>query len=105
MKIEINFRKFLCGIFKKGSWLYRVCDCKRYEPPEFVTVKLCKLCNKLVVAGCIASGNVIEVDYVKGEEPTERSVNHLSVAYPRHLRHRRVSTYSYLKNGTATPTS
>lgn len=35
----MNIRKWLCSLTSKGKWLYKVCDCKRYEsappiPPE-----------------------------------------------------------------------
>lgn len=29
----INFRKWLCSLTHKGTWLYSICDCQRYDPP------------------------------------------------------------------------
>ena len=46
--MSLNIRKFLCPFFKKGNWLYRTFDCKRYEPePIFVPVVVCFNTNLL----------------------------------------------------------
>lgn len=76
--LQINFRKFFCRYLGHFKAIYNLCDCKRYETTspelEYVTVKVCDLCNKLAVAGCIASGHAITITYIKGDEPVEKCV-------------------------------
>ncbi|HPW19069.1 MAG TPA: hypothetical protein PLP83_11935 [Candidatus Aminicenantes bacterium] len=68
----INFRKFFCRLASRGSWLYRVCDCKRYAPapepdiPTAVDVEVCDSTGLLANNYCpIKSIRT----YIKGTEP------------------------------------
>jgi len=71
----MNFRKFFCKALGWVKFIYNVCDCQRYEPtppPEYVTVKICEPCGKVAVAGCFTVGVVVDREYLKGTEPTEK---------------------------------
>lgn len=34
----MNIRKWLCGMARNGGWLYKLCDCQRYEPSPADTI-------------------------------------------------------------------
>lgn len=61
-----NFRKEICKNLKKGTWLYGLFDCKRYEP-TIVWREICLQTGLLKNEWCPATENR---PFVSGTEPT-----------------------------------
>lgn len=61
-----NFRKEICKNLKKGTWLYGIFDCKRYEP-TIVWWEICLETGLLKNEWCPAVENL---PFVSGAEPT-----------------------------------
>lgn len=73
--MAINIRRWLCSLTSKGRWLYKFCDCQRYEPddppeppePEVVYVSICETSGLRTNPYC----PVMTIKpFVKGTEPT-----------------------------------
>jgi hypothetical protein len=98
--MAINFRRWLCSLTKKGAWLYRACDCRRYEPaepdvPEVVYVSICETSGLRTNPYC----PVMSIKpFVKGTEPTETCAVHTEPPPPPVIRdyHLACSCYNLL---------
>ena len=74
----MNIRKWICSLTSKGTWIYKVCDCQRYEPaepdvPDVVYVSVCEGSGLRSGPWC----PIIAVKaFIKGQEPTTICTTH-----------------------------
>jgi len=72
--LKINFRKFFCRrLFRRGSFLYRLADCVRYERPVLICLD----------SGLLASQycpNREWREFIAGTEPKETCRAHLTIS-------------------------
>lgn len=69
--MAINIRRWLCSLTSKGRWLYKICDCQRYEQtepdiPALIDVLVCDSTGLLVNDYCPIK---TLRTYIKGQEP------------------------------------